>query len=170
MVSAGGRIYASDINTIIGYTTGKPLVRLVQQAAQSIPDNAGTALTFGAGSEWIDTHGFHDTSTFTTRITPTIAGWYDFSGLYMTVAGTDYVSVQAYLRKNGSSIAPVQRHGPNVTSSPRSASVQARDYFNGSTDYMELIAEQDNTANTARNTSSNGTATSCTFECEFVRP
>ena len=170
-VFAGEPATAAQINTILAGTLEKPLCRLVQQANQSLTDNTDTALTFGAASEEIDTHGFHDTATNTNRITPTKAGYYTLRAILVVPAGGDYASVQMYIRKNGTlNIPSVIREGPNATSSSRSLEVTVLNSANGSTDYFEVMAIQDNTANTARSTPSNGGSFSCVFECVFERP
>src|SRR3982750_3036163 len=90
MVAAGDIVYASDVQTVKDYTTGRPLVRLIQQVAQSVTSQVtpATAVTFGASSESIDTHGFHDTVTNNTRITPNIAGYYRATGIVWLAGAT----------------------------------------------------------------------------------
>jgi hypothetical protein len=168
MVSPGDITYADDINDIDDGTLSKPLVRLVQQSAQSLTDNTDTAITFGSGSEEIDTHGFHDVTTNNTRVTPTVAGYYRVTGTLFMVAGADFVTIVATIAKNGTVQPPRKRDGPNATSSARSVTASAILSANGSTDYFELIGTQDNTANTARNTSAGGSFASV-LEVEFLR-
>lgn len=151
------------------FMTDRPIVRLVQQAAQSLTDNTHTALTFGTAATVIDSHNFHSESTNNTRITPTVAGWYEVSGSFATVAGADYASLQSSIRLNGSNLAPDSRTGPNATSATRSISAgPVLVPCNGSTDYIEIAGFQDNTANTARNTSISGSTTSC-LQAIFTR-
>jgi hypothetical protein len=168
MVSAGGYIYASDVNYIIARSYDKPICRLVQQSAQSFADNTATAITFGSGSEVVDSANMHNVSSDTSRITPTVAGWYRVSGKLVVPAGTDYASLEIYIRKNGSTNIPsVSREGPNATSSSRTIYVDHLVDFNGTTDYVELMATQDNTSSASRNTPSNGGSFSCTFEAVY---
>jgi hypothetical protein len=83
-------------------------------------------------------------------------------------AGTDYASLEIYIRKNGSTNIPsVSREGPNATSSSRTIYVDHLVDFNGTTDYVELMATQDNTSSASRNTPSNGGSFSCTFEAVY---
>jgi len=165
VVSAGAITYADDINDIADATTGKPLVRLVQTVAQSIPDATLTALTFSG--EDIDTHGFHDTGSNTARITPTMAGYYRFTGTYFTAAPTTLANMDASLRKNGStSIAPGPR-GSATGNIAQSQSCTAMVSCNGTTDYVELLAFQDSTGAVNSNVSQRF---SSVFECEFIRP
>lgn len=168
--AVGQRITATLLQTLADATLNKPVVRLIQQSAQSFADNADTAVTFGAGSEDIDTNAFHDESTNTSRITPSVAGIYDFRALFVVPAATDYLSLQVSLRKNGTVVPSVLREGPNATSSSRSIQVSAILSSNGSTDFFEVYALQDNSTSASRNTPSSGGSFSCTFECEFLRP
>lgn len=164
MVSPGAKTYADDINDIADATTSRPLVRMIQTVAQSIPDATLTALTFS--TEEIDTHGFHDTGSNTSRITPNVAGYYRFTGTYMSGVPTTLVSVDCSLRKNGStSFAPGSRGqaGAIAQSQPTTAIISC----NGTTDYVELMAFQDSSGAVSSNVSSRF---SSVFECEFLRP
>jgi hypothetical protein len=163
---AGGNIQATDITNVEAKTTGKPICRLIQQAAQSMPDNVATALTFAAGSEEVDSHGFHDTAVNNTRITPNVAGWYRFAGCYFSAGMTTPVSRSAIFRKNGATlIAPGPRDaGASITSSKE---VGALILMNGTSDYVELLGQQDSSGAVNTNVA---TQQSSTFECEYVRP
>lgn len=170
-VFAGQPATAAQINAIMAATVEKPLCRLIQQSAQSITDATDTAITFGSGSEDIDTHGFHDTASNTSRITPTKAGYYTVRAIFWAPANTDYATVSIAIRKNGSTTLPaVIREGPNATSAARSVEVTVLSSANGTTDYWEAMGQQDNTANASRSTPSNGGSFSCVFECIFERP
>jgi hypothetical protein len=168
--AVGQRWTAVLAQQLADYTVNRPLVRLVAQSAQSISDNTHTAVTFGVGSTVVDTHGYHSETVNSSRVTPLIAGWYKVSGGYATSARADYVTLQASLRLNGSNIASDHRTGPNATSTTRGISVgPIYVELNGSTDYVEIGAYQDNTANAAANTAVSGSTTS-TLQVEFVRP
>lgn len=168
MPFAGDPVYASDVETIEDYTTERPLVRLVQQANQSIPDATLTALTFGAGSEEIETTaGFHDTVTNNSRITPTVAGYYRFSGVYHTGIPTTLVSIDASFRKNGVTSIPSGTRGFSGSALAQAAMASCIQSMNGTTDYMELMAFQDSAGAANTNVSSRFTSF---FECEFLRP
>ncbi len=119
----------------------KPVGRIVATGAQSIPDNTATAIAFSATDE-IDTHNFHNPSSNNTRVTPTVAGYYRFTGSYFSLAMTSPVSRSCYFRKNGTTaIAPGPRDtGAQITSSQE---VTAIIECNGTTDYVELMAQQD---------------------------
>lgn len=163
MANAGAAAPASEINAILAGTLTRPLVRLVQSVAQSIPDNAFTALTFA--TEDIDTHGFHDTATNTSRITPNVPGVYRFIATYVSATITTPVLQAVKLRKNGTTdLAPTGR-GAGTGSNP-SQVVTAIASMNGTSDYMEVLGLQDSAG--ATNTVVSGSSTSV-FECEFLR-
>lgn len=170
--AVGQRLTATLLQTLADYTVNSPRCRLVQQAAQSCNDNTDTAITYGSASEIVDTHGFHDESTNNTRITPNVAGYYTVYAVFFIAAAADYVNLQTNIRMNGATIQPSStRHGPNATSASRSVAVHCESIlFNGSTDYVEHMGNQDNTAAAARNTASTGSSASCVFGVIFERP
>lgn len=169
MPAAGEKVIADDLDAVEDYTIRGPIVRLIQQAAQSFTDSTEAAVTFGVGSEDIDTHGFHDTASNTSRITPTVAGYYSLSGVYITVARTDYNTIGAGIGKNGTVAGPRARIGPNAVSASRTATVNTILSANGTTDYFELFGVQDNVANAAVLTAVGGSFASA-IECVFLRP
>lgn len=140
-VAAGDIILASTINDIIQYGLNRALVRLVQSSAQSIPDATLTALTF-TGTEDIDTYGFHDPTTNSSRITPNIPGTYLFFGAYFTGAASSPANIDCSVRKNAATVTPT---GSRDTLGAIATSQWGQAIFdmNGSTDYAELIAFQD---------------------------
>lgn len=161
--AVGDDILAAHINLLLQ----RPMCRLVQQAAQSIPNATATALTFGASSEEFDytPAPFHDTSTNNQRITPTVAGWYRFQGSYFTAGMTTPTARTAILRKNGTTnIAPGPRDaGATITSS---IEVGALIQCNGTTDYVELVVQQNSSGAVNTNVASQQ---SSVFECWLVR-
>ena len=166
MANAGAPASASEIASYLAGSLTKPICRLVPTGTQSIPDNTATALTFA--SEDVDTDGFHDNATNPSRITPNKPGWYRFAGVYYTGARADYASVTVFLRKNGSTT--FAGGGRLITPPSGTTAVQCTALIscNGTTDYVELMALQDNTANAAQVTTVSLYLTSA-FECEFVR-
>lgn len=171
MPAAGENVMIIDILRAIQASSERPIVRCLATATQSIPDAALTPLQFGA--EDFDTHGFHDPVTNNTRITPTVAGYYDFRGTYYTGPRADYVTVDCSLRKNGvTSMAPAERKGYPTAATQVSLAIstqcQALIFCNGTTDYVELMAFQDNAANVAQLTNQSARFSSV-FEAIFVR-
>ena len=129
-MAAGDIIYASDF--------AKPIGRIRQVTAQSgIVNGTATAVTFAAADE-IDTDNFHDPATNNTRVTPTVAGYYNVRGGVALAGQTDYTVVQAYLAKNGSALAPAHRITPSTASQTIVLPLAATIECNGSTDYFEI--------------------------------
>lgn len=170
--AVGQRLTASLLQTLADGTVNKGVTRLIQQATQSLNDNTDTAITFGAGSEDVDTGNWHDEVTNNTRITPSQAGYCTFRAVFYIAAAADYVNLQVYIKKNGATILPASsRQGPNATSSSRSIQIVIGPILmNGSTDFVEVFGNQDNTASAARSTTSSGGTASCLFEAIFERP
>ncbi len=85
-----------------------PMCHLVQQVAQSgWTTSTPTAVTFGSGSEVIDTDALHDTSTNTSRVViGKKLGWWEVSGVYCPAgANTATTLVRSMIYKNGNLIA-----------------------------------------------------------------
>ena len=173
MPNSGDPVLAIDSQSIVASTTGRPLIRLVQQTTQTLADNTAVAMQFGAGSEDIDTHNYHDTATNNTRITPTLAGYYRFDFSVMFGARADYANYNAWIRKNGSSnMAPAFRASWNATGASSNAPTAADSVIvamDGVSDYVELIAQQDNIANVSSSTNAS-VQFSSTLQGEYLRP
>lgn len=161
-VQVGGIITASDVLLVVK----PPLVRLVQQSAQSLANSTDTAITFGAGSEEIDNYGtFHDETTNNTRITPKIAGYYRLTGAVFLTISSAVTSLIATIAKNGSVVPPRSRHKPAATALAGSAQVSVIQAANGTTDYFELFGQQ--TSGGALSTNVGGSFASV-LECEYL--
>ncbi len=100
MPLAGDIIYATDVET--------PICQLTQQAGanQSGWTSATpTAVTFGVGSEDVDSHNAHDTGSNTSRIVIGVKlGWWQVEGVYVPVNQNNTTLIRAILGKNGSLI------------------------------------------------------------------
>jgi hypothetical protein len=171
VVATGDKFYSADFNQLVTLTLQRPLVRLIQQAAQSIANTADVPLTFGAGSEDIDTHGFHDTSTNNTRITPTVPGYYQLNGNVWWSNDGDVVSYHSAIARNGSVVARnrILLGTSTALTSTRSHLVTAILSANGSGDYFELIGQQTQNVTGSLSTNAAGSFSS-TFECIYLRP
>lgn len=147
-----------------------PQVRLIQQASQSLASSTDTPITFGTSSEEWDTHGFHSESVNTSRITPTIPGYYRLTGtLFMQGSGT-MTALTATIAKNGVVQPPRHRTRPlNTTNITSSVQVAVMLTANGTTDYFELFGQQTTSGATAVSTNVGGSFASV-FECEYRRP
>lgn len=170
-MAAGDPVYASDIANISAGANLKNVTRLVQAVAQSgIANNTATPVTFT--TEDFDYGGAHNTSTNTSRITPTRAGIYQFDGSICFPGRTDWTLLYCYIRINGSSqLAPGGRISfANGSSGTLTQCVACRAKYpmNGTTDYAELILHGSNAASGTFSTIVGGAQTS-TFEAEFLR-
>jgi hypothetical protein len=162
-VAAGDRAYWADLaNTI-----NPPVVRLIQQAVQSMASATAAPITYAAGSEDADTHNYHDTVTNNTRITPTVAGWYLYTCTF-SVASASFTQLATGIRKNGANYTPLVVLRPDAASAAaNSMQCVGRVPVNGSTDYLEHIGQQ----NSAGAVNTNITANSqCIFELHYLRP
>jgi hypothetical protein len=157
----GQRLTADSLNVLFD----KPIGRLVQATAQSLADATRVAVTFGTGSTVFDTHSFHSESTNNTRITPTKAGYYRFSGTGFWAAQTTPVATDVSFRTNGTTAVPSAWRGSGGTAAG-SGFTQIELLMNGSTDYVELTINQDSSGAVNSNVSINFTST---VEWEFIR-
>jgi hypothetical protein len=140
-MGAGDNAVFEDIADLID----PPIGKLIQQAVQSIPDNVATALTFGAGSTYRDSHGQHSESVNTSRVTPNVAGVYEVTACYVTQGMTTPASRAVAIRLNGTTLlAPGPRDaGATITSSKEVTTIVD---INGTGDYFEAMATQDSAA------------------------
>lgn len=146
-VLVGGDTAASDYNGLRAATDAKPIGRLVQATAQSIPNNADTAITFATGSTATDPYSFHSETTNTTRVTPTVAGWYRIYGSVMWAApAAAWTTLRAAILRGGTAQGGRKAYGPNNTLAQRSCDCWALLDMNGSTDYFELSGYQNSGA------------------------
>lgn len=159
-VAPGEKIIAADIPI-----ENIPLGRMVQTVAQSIPDATITALSFT--TEDFDTHGFHDNATNNTRITPNVAGYYEFTGVYYSQAFTTLANMDAFWRKNAVAAGVASGYRGNSGGIAQSAPASCIQAMNGSTDYVELCAFQDSAGATNTNVSARFSSYA---EWKYLRP
>ena len=123
-------------------------------AGQSIDDNVVTKVTFNA--ELFDTNSNFD-STTNYRFTPTVSGYYQINFAAAFSPSTDGDLYSLRIHKNGSLYL---RCGEQASiANFIGDSISQVIYFNGTTDYIEFYAYQDNAANTARTLSGASTDT-----------
>lgn len=168
---SGSRAASVDVLAIQAASSTKALVRLVQQTAQTISSDTDTAITFGAGSEEMDTAGWHDVSTNTSRITPTVPGYIRLNGIVWWAADTDDISIYAGIGKNGTVVMRNRTVLPSTATSSltRSVAVNCLQTCNGSTDYFELFGRQLQAAATTLATNIGAGGFSSIFEVEYLR-
>jgi hypothetical protein len=167
MVAAGDPVESADITTITDYTTGKPLVRMIQATAQTgLLTGVDTILTFT--TEDIDTHGFHDPVTNNTRITPSVAGYYRIDVKPVYAFSTTITSMNTFFRKNGSVVERSGNMKPASTNvNQANTPLTAISSANGSTDYFEGGTNFTGSANQATN---GVVGSQSTIQVEFIRP
>jgi hypothetical protein len=164
MVAVLDPVLAVDINA---WSQGD-CVRLVQAVAQSLATNANTAITFGAGSEDIDTNDLHSTTVNTSRITIKVAGYYRVTAtLWLSAATFSDIQIQNNVAKNGSVIPPtVRTRHTSATSTARNTMQVSVLQQAAVGDYFEMIGYQ-NTGG-GLNTQTGG-STASVLEAELVR-
>jgi len=144
-----------------------PVGRLLQQSGQSITNNSATALTFGSGSENIDTHNFHDTVTNNTRVTPNIPGYYRLTGSVNFPAST-FSQILIVVRKNGANYTPQTIYRPDAaTSGSAQVATTVTAQANGSTDFFEVFVTQ--TSGSTQTTGVSG-GFETAFEWHYIGP
>lgn len=185
MPAGGDKILINDYSLVAAASVTKPLVRLIQTAAQSIPNGTTTATPLTFTTETIDTDGFFNAGTSTSRIVPNRAGYYRVRGVLHLTGVTNYAWVASFIRKNGSggtNQPPAGRLGGGAffgnfgfTSPPTAAAIPSAAVeceiiidMNGSTDYVELCATQANVSATAQLTVV-GNQFASVFEVEYLR-
>lgn len=125
------------IDNLIGGV--RPMFYANRNSAQSLTSGAWAKVNLD--SEIIDTNSNYDNAT-NYRFTPTVAGYYIFSGVvHFASSVVDTTNIAVALRKNGSAIGQAYAHVSVAKQISHSISMTI--YLNGSTDYVELWALQD---------------------------
>jgi hypothetical protein len=141
-VGANGTVLTADSAEATGLKWATPAsgvtfagCRLSKSAAQSIPNNTETALTFD--TETFDTDGYHSTVTNTSRITIPAGkgGYYQLSAACAFDGSSTTGARYAHLFKNGSKIwtgtgfAPTNTNALETLTYTQIAAAVATDYF-----------------------------------------
>jgi hypothetical protein len=159
---------------ILGVSGGRPLVttpltRLVQQTSQTgLASGATVSLTFGVGSEVIDSNNFHDTSVNNTRVTPNRPGWYRVVVKGVAEFNSAIISQNVAVLKNGSVTDRSGNHRPNTQNINSGTILESWVDCNGSTDYIEGGMSCATTGAVTWNTNA-AAATQSTLTVEWVR-
>jgi hypothetical protein len=130
----------TDFAAISAGSNLKPIGRCAQTVAQSgWANNTGIPITFT--TEDVDSGNAHNNVTNNTRITPTKAGWYRVHGSVSFAGQTDYTTIEVFLRSNGTGgYPPAGRISPSAANQTLVIGTTALILFNGTTDYVELLA------------------------------
>jgi hypothetical protein len=100
-------------------------------SGQSISPATATIVQYG--NELLDTHGYYNPSTY--RFTPAVAGWYWLSASTRIDTDVDSEIYDIWLRINGSAVSTNSANQYRYTSNRVSNLV----YFNGTTDYADVV-------------------------------
>lgn len=145
--------------------SASPVCFVKQTVAQSIPNNALTALTFD--TEILDTDNLHSTASNTSRVViGGTLGWWRVTGHYLNNVNVSGTRVGVAVALNGTTQTPEPLFfaaGTAATSAVVTTLVQAT----ASTDYVELQAFQ--ASGSAQSTGS-GAPFQSTLLVEYVRP
>lgn len=117
---------------IVVASTAAPAFSAYVGSAQTIPFNTATKLQLN--TEEFDTAGCFD-STTNYRFTPTVAGYYQFSGQvgYLSTTASE---LEIFIYKNGSAVKRGSRF--TISGQPPYLTISTLIYANGTTDYFEL--------------------------------
>lgn len=155
----------TDWTYIADRTYRRPIGRINRPTAQALADATWVAIQFTV--EEYDTHGYHSTSSNTTRITPTQAGVYTFLGSGMFEAQATGTYSDVFFRKNGTDHYSGGSRVPILSGTSAHGGVAfATIEMNGSTDYVELTLRQDSAGADNTNTT---TPFIPVVEWQFVR-
>lgn len=130
------------LTSVVSFLMNPPMVRLRKTVVQSIPNAAGTALSWDFVE--VETVNMWDAAQ-PTRITPSVPGWYLGSG-----GGSFDPNTTGYrefeIKKNGAATERVLRVKTDAwTSASQTAVCRGNlflEQFNGTTDYIEVTAFQ----------------------------
>lgn len=167
-VVAGGIVQSVDLTALALLTTGRPLVRLIQQSTQNFTTGNNLVLAW-SGSEDTDTHNFHDPSTNNSRVTPTLAGYYLVTGTVAFSGNGNVTAASAAIVKNAAStIQPFMRVKPGTSTAAFSVQTRCQVQFNGTGDYIELWGNATFASGTLSTQASGGI--NSVLELEYLRP
>ena len=164
---AGQQIYETDTSKSLIYNgtawvspqaqTVPPMCRAKVTGSVTVADATDTVVAFGA--EDFDTNAMHDTATNNSRITFQTAGVYLVVGVINYTAGID-ADHAPFIRKGGST--ELARISGGTANQNGGATISVIAEFAVS-EYVELVAYQNNSANTAR-TLGSSTSLTATFQ------
>jgi hypothetical protein len=136
-LKSGGTTIATISSTGITTQVGAPAFSAYAGSAQNTTSNVYTKVQFP--NEEFDTNSNFDSST-NYRFTPTVAGYYQINASVSVNGAPTRFAVQLY--KNGSAYKMFTDITCGTGTTPNAISGSAVVYFNGSTDYVEVYANQ----------------------------
>lgn len=145
-----GALWAASVKALGDFVTAKPIFFGYQATAQSIPNNAFTAVSLD--SESVDSDGGHSTSTNTSRYVFQVAGRYRVHGIASFTANATGIRA-VKLNVNGSGVVISSEQIVLPTGSVASTVLTSVPVLAAVGDYVELLVYQNSGA--ALNTVSN---------------
>lgn len=132
-------IWNASVANAIGFLTNPPIATLIQTSTQSIPTSASTAVTWPTPT--VDTYGGYASGT-PTRYTPQVAGYYLCIGNLGFAATSAVGARDAQIEKNGTTVVNEVGVGNAGTAYSTVIGVVSMVFCNGTSDYIELYANQ----------------------------
>lgn len=132
------------LSDVANFLLNPPMIRLRKLVAQSVPTATDTPVSW----DTVEVENYDMwTSTLPTRITPSVPGWYVGSAGITYAPGTTGIR-RFDIRKNNAATAKVIRitwDAPSdISFSSSSRGNTFLESFNGTTDYIEVVASQNN--------------------------
>jgi hypothetical protein len=164
-LSAGGLPDASitQADLASGVAGSGPAFYARLSSSVTLSSSTNTKITFG--TEVFDTASCYDTST--SRFTPNVAGYYSISAALRLTGTSGACQFELGIYKNGSLYVPsnVNTTGANDAGHP---GITALVYCNGTSDYLEIYANQNSTTSATSQGSSNFGPALATYFCGFL--
>jgi len=154
-VATGAVLTATNFNnaqTTLNNHTVPAMCRISQSGGQTINDATNTTITFSA--EQFDTDGMHDLVTNNSRITINTAGVYLVVGSLNYTAGVSDDAALNILKNGSGGNGAFVSFGPANTSAGMTTTTVLNLVV---TDFLQLQAYQNNSANTSRTTDTTAT-------------
>jgi hypothetical protein len=133
---------------------------ILENGSMAIPSGVATSVTFS--TEVLDPLNWHSTSTNTSRVTPTIAGYYLVNLQMNDITGAGQTRALLRCNKNAADVATV-RIQMDTPGDDDDFNITGFVYCNGTTDYLEMNVLQTNGTSTTRTITAR-------FVVQFVHP
>jgi len=141
-VTVGSVLQASDYNRVLENVNNyrvPPMVSAKITGTVNIANATPTAIAWGGADDY-DTDGFHDPASNNTRLTLSVAGVWMVTAVVI-IAANGAGQRFAFIRKNGSDTIAAQSQ-PAQSAFSFAAVVSALVDSNGTTDYVEVVVDQ----------------------------
>lgn len=132
----------TQVQVGMGGNSNAPAFAVTASAGQTLTSGTTTKIQFNTktGTNAFDTNGYFDAST-NYRFTPLIAGYYQISAITQYQGTSNNGNIfSTYIYKNSNQYTQFQ--SSTAATQYAFASSSSIIYFNGSTDYVEVYAQQ----------------------------